>query len=116
MNEKPTLITIANATVRAYKNGLYSFCAMLLENHIDPKTSGVKTLNEDSLSVFAAYLENYSPATERLYLHSVKRFYEFIEAEGFVKVNLSRAKELCKNNFRTLKTDLRYKLAKSVVG
>jgi integrase/recombinase XerC len=109
MDEKPTLITIANAiekfadfictthsedTVRAYKNGLYAFCAMLLDNHIDPKTSGVNAINNDFLSAFVTYLENYSPATERLYLHSVKRFYEFIEAEGFVKVNLSRAKQL----------------------
>jgi integrase/recombinase XerC len=87
-------------TARSYKNALTSFFLVLKEYWIDPETDSIDKLNEEAIAWFAAYLKNYSPATERLYLQAVKGFYEYLAAEKANEVNLSRLKLLIRQRAR----------------
>ena len=87
-------------TAHAYKNAISLFFLVLRERWIDPETELVISLTEDSIAWFAAYLKNYSPATERLYLQAVKGFYEYLAAEKVNAINLPRLKLLLRQRSR----------------
>jgi integrase/recombinase XerC len=87
-------------TARSYKNAINLFFLVLKEYWIDPYTTPVEKLNEDAIIWFAAYLKNYAPATERLYLQAIKGFYEYLAAEKTNEVNLPRLKLLLRQRAR----------------
>jgi len=81
-------------TMLAYKNALLVFRSVLVEQWLEPDTTPITKLTEDLVSPMAEYLKNFSPATERLYLQAVKGFYEYVDAERFSEINLSRVRSL----------------------
>jgi integrase/recombinase XerC len=87
-------------TARAYSNGLDLFFVVLKERWIDPKTALINEMKEETISWFAAYLKIYSPATERLYLQSVKGFFEYLAAENAYDINLPRIRLLIRQRSR----------------
>jgi len=115
MLTKPEPITIADATTkyvdtvrqarsehtaRAYKNALNLFSKALVEKWLDPQTASIEKLTEDLISPFAAYLKNFAPATEHLYLQAITGFYQFVDAERFTEINLSRVRNLIRQRAR----------------
>jgi len=87
-------------TARTYKNALNAFSQALEENHLDPRNDPISKLEEDSVIWFAAYLKNYSPTTERLYLTAVNGFFEFLAAERLLDPNLPRVRMLIRQRAR----------------
>ena len=81
-------------TARAYKNAMKMFGDVLIEKWLDPQTTPAEKLTEDALSPLAAYLKNFAPATEQLYLQAVKGFYQYMDAERLAEINLSRVHNL----------------------
>jgi len=87
-------------TMLAYKTGLQVFSAVLLEEGMQPDTTPIGELTEDLISPLAGYLKAYSPATEQLYLQSVKGFYEYVDAERLADINQSRVHILIRQRAR----------------
>lgn len=87
-------------TARAYKNALNIFSEVLVEKWLDPKTTPIEKLTEDMVSPFAVYLKTFSPATEQLYLTAIKGFYEYVDSEKLVEINLSRVRSLIRQRSR----------------
>jgi integrase/recombinase XerC len=87
-------------TCRAYKNAIGLFLLVLKEHWIDPQKEPIEKLVEESISWFAVYLKNYSPATERLYLQAIKGFFEFLAAENTGNINLPRLRLLIRQRSR----------------
>ena len=87
-------------TARAYKNALNVFNKVLVEKWLDPQTTSIEKLTEDVVSPFAVYLKSFSPATEHLYLQAAKGFYEYVDAERFTEINLSRVRNLIRQRAR----------------
>jgi integrase/recombinase XerC len=81
-------------TARAYKNALKVFNSVLVEKWLDPKNTPIEKLTEDVLSPFAMYLKVFAPATEFLYLQAVKGFYEYVDSERFLEINISRVRTI----------------------
>jgi integrase/recombinase XerC len=87
-------------TARAYRNALNVFAEVLVEKWLDPHTTPIEKLTEDIVSPFAMYLKTFSPATEHLYLQAAKGFYEYVDAERFTEINLSRVRNLIRQRAR----------------
>jgi integrase/recombinase XerC len=87
-------------TARAYKNALNVFTEVLVEKWLDPKSTPIEKLTEDAVSPFAMYLKVFAPATEHLYLQAIKSFYEYVDSERFIEVNLSRVRNLIRQRAR----------------
>ena len=87
-------------TARAYKNGLNIFTEVLTEKWLDPLTTPIEKLTEDIIAPFAMYLKVFAPATEFLYLQAVKGFYEYVDSERYVEINLSRVRTLIRQRAR----------------
>jgi integrase/recombinase XerC len=87
-------------TARSYSKALDSFKRVLKEYWIDPATSPVSDLKEDSISGLLVYLKAYASATEQLYVQAVKGFYIFLDAEKLADVNLSRLQRLIRQRAR----------------
>ena len=87
-------------TADTYSKALKSFQVMLAEHGLDSQVSPVVELTEDVLADFAMYLKDASPATERLYIQSVKGFYKFLAAERLAEINLPRLDLLLEQRVR----------------
>ncbi len=87
-------------TARAYKNALKAFCDVLTEKWMDPRSTPIEKLTEDIISPFAMYLKVFAPATEFLYMQAVKGFYEYVDSERYVEVNISRVRTLIRQRSR----------------
>lgn len=87
-------------TATTYENGLNIFTAHLLNQHLDPETSPVASLNEDFISSFADDLKCYAATTERLYLTAVSGFYNYLAAENLSPINLPRIRLLIQQRAR----------------
>lgn len=87
-------------TADTYSKALKSFQVMLAENDLDSKVSPVSELTEDVLADFAMYLKDASPATERLYIQTVKGFYKYLSAERLAEINLPRLDLLLEQRVR----------------
>ncbi|OJX41419.1 MAG: hypothetical protein BGO78_01425 [Chloroflexi bacterium 44-23] len=87
-------------TYKTYRNGLNLFLKMLAEKKIDISTMNISFLSDEQFAAFIAYLKYQSPATERLYLTSVKAFYEYITSEKLAEINLVRIQLLIKQRSR----------------
>jgi site-specific recombinase XerD len=73
---------------------------MLAIHHIDPDIIPITDLTEDAATWFIAYLKDYSPTTERLYLTAITGFYEFLSAERLCEINLPRLRMLIRQRAR----------------
>jgi len=87
-------------TALAYRNALKIFSEVLVAKHLDPYTTPVEKLTEDVISPLAMYLKTFSPSTEHLYLQAAKGFYEYVDAERFTEINLSRVRNLIRQRAR----------------
>jgi len=90
----------SESTARTYKNALKAFSRVLEEKNHHPNQSPIRTLNEDAIAWFATALKGYAPATERLYLTAVTRFYEYLAAEKLADINLPRLRLLIRQRAR----------------
>jgi integrase/recombinase XerC len=93
-------LTRSEHTMRAYKNALNVFTEVLVEKWLDPAITPIEKLTEDVVSPFAIYLKSYAPATEHLYLQAAKGFYEYVDSERLVEINLSRVRTLIRQRSR----------------
>jgi integrase/recombinase XerC len=87
-------------TARTYKAALKAFSETLNEKEIEPDQYCIDKLTEDAIIWFATSLKEYSPATERLYLTAVTRFYEYLAAEKLSEINLPRLRLLIRQRSR----------------
>jgi len=98
------IITINSArsanTARTYSNAMNSFKNMLVIHQVPPATSPISVLTEDVATWYIAFLKDYSPTTERLYLTAMTGFYEYLLAERLCEINLPRLRLLIRQRAR----------------
>lgn len=87
-------------TTRTYSNALSSFSAMLEDLGVDPENTSCSEADEHWVIDFATALNNYSPATERLYLTALTGWFEFLAAEELAEINLPRVRLLIRRRAR----------------
>jgi integrase/recombinase XerC len=87
-------------TARSYKNGLAAFQSLLEERGLNPETTEISGLPEDAIAWFAAWLKDYAPATEQLYLTAAAGLYEYLAAERLAEPNLPRLRLLVRQRAR----------------
>lgn len=87
-------------TKLSYKNALQIFRDVLVKKSLDPNTTPIEKLAEDSFAKFVDHLNDYAPATEQLYLQAVKGFYLYVDAEKLIDVNQSRLTVLIRQRSR----------------
>lgn len=87
-------------TARTYANALKAFQNALRRAAIDPQSTPIDQLEEDSVVVFAKALKKSSPATETLYLTALAGFFEFISAERLADPSLPRVRLLIRQRGR----------------
>jgi integrase/recombinase XerC len=81
-------------TARTYKNATNIFQKVLKKNNLDPISTPVIELKEDSIVWLGKYLKDLSPATEQLYLHATAGLFEYVAAERLSDINLPRLRLL----------------------
>lgn len=81
-------------TARTYRNALNMFLLVLDEYNLDPITTPVRKLSEETITWFARNLKIYSSATEQLYLTAAAGFFEHLAAENLAEPNLPRMRKL----------------------
>ncbi|MDR3574924.1 MAG: tyrosine-type recombinase/integrase [Anaerolineaceae bacterium] len=87
-------------TYRTYRNGMQLFQEMLAKHKIDTNSSKINEFPENAITWFIAYLKDYAPTSERLYLTAVTSFYEYLAAENLVQINLPRVRLLIRQRAR----------------
>ena len=87
-------------TTRTYSNALSSFSAMLKDLNINPEITPSRVADENWVADFAAALNSYAPATERLYLTALSGWFEFLAAEELADINLPRVRLLIRRRAR----------------
>jgi len=87
-------------TTRTYSNALSSFSAMLEDLNINPEITPCRVADENWVADFAAALNSYAPATERLYLTALSGWFEFLAAEELADINLPRVRLLIRRRAR----------------
>lgn len=87
-------------TAATYKNALNYFQETLSVNKIEPDTTPIGSLSEDTILLMTNSLKNHAPTTERLYLTAVSGFFEFLVAEKLVEINLPRIRLLIQQRAR----------------
>lgn len=87
-------------TASTYANGLKFFVDSLKKIGVNPETTPIGELSEDTIIAMAADLKYHAATTERLYLTAVSGFFEFISAENLASVNLPRLKLLINQRAR----------------
>jgi integrase/recombinase XerC len=87
-------------TMLAYKNALQVFSEVLAKKKINPTSTPIEKLAEDSFSKFVDHLTVYSTATEQLYLQAVKGFYLYLNSERLIDVSQSRLTVLIRQRAR----------------
>ena len=102
MNNYLDMIKLARSkqTMLTYRNALRVFREVLITKKLDPDKSSIEKLSEDFISSLAAYLKNYSPATEQVYMQAVKGFYEYVDSEHAANINQSRVRVLIRQRSR----------------
>jgi integrase/recombinase XerC len=102
MNNYLEMIKLARSkqTMLTYRNALRVFREVLITKKLDPDKSSIEKLSEDLISSLAAYLKNYSPATEQVYMQAVKGFYEYVDSEHEADINQSRVRVLIRQRSR----------------
>jgi integrase/recombinase XerC len=92
----------SNNTASTYAFAIRAFLACLEAKGIDPQTSPVESLDEDTIGWFAMDLKGNAPATEALYLQATIGFFEFLAAEKLHSPNLPRLRLLVHQRSRRI--------------
>ena len=87
-------------TAATYKNALQYFTETIVDNQVDPATTLVTDLPENSIIRMTSALKNHAATTERLYLTAVTGFFNFLVAENLVDINLPRVRLLIQQRAR----------------
>ncbi len=87
-------------TASTYKNAITYYLDTLKLNRIDPETTSIEDLSEDTIVMLAAALKNHAATTERLYLTAVTGFFSYLAADNLTQVNLPRIKLLIQQRAR----------------
>lgn len=87
-------------TAATYKNALQYFTETIVDNQVDPATTLVTDLPENSIIWMTSALKNLAATTERLYLTAVTGFFNFLVAENLVDINLPRVRLLIQQRAR----------------
>jgi len=87
-------------TARSYGNGLAAFGACLRDHDIETEKIPVSDVSETWIGFFSAYLKDYAPATEQLYIMAVTRFYQYLVAEELAAINLHRMQMIVQSRSR----------------
>lgn len=87
-------------TLLTYRKAIETFSNMLKDQQIEIYTFPVGRLNEDHVVDFVNYVNKLSPSTESLYLQVLKNFFEFLNAENLVIMNVSQVRMLLRQRTR----------------
>jgi site-specific recombinase XerD len=87
-------------TAATYKNALQYFTETLLANQLDPRTTEITSLPEDSIVWMTNSLKNHAATSERLYLTAVTGFFNYLVAENLAAINLPRVRLLIQQRAR----------------
>lgn len=90
----------SNHTATTYRNALNFYASALSDHKMDPDSTPIELLQEDSIIWLTNSLKNHAATTERLYLTAVTRFFEFLVAERMVEINLPRVRLLIQQRAR----------------
>ncbi len=90
----------SKATMLSYKNALGVFSQMLAGKKINTVETPIGQLDEDHFAKFIDHLNDYSNATEQLYLQAVKGFYLYLDSEKLLDINQSRLTVLIRQRAR----------------
>src|SRR5215211_2662467 len=95
-------LTRSQNTALTYGKALKEFKKILVKEKIDPKNSPSSVLTEDLISKFVIHLKTSAPATEKLYVGAIARFYKYLAAERLAEINWARLELLIKQDTRRL--------------
>jgi len=87
-------------TFKTYENALQFYQAILADKQIDPSTSEIHEISEETFSWMIQALRHHAATSERLYLTALTGFFEFLAAENLIPVNLPRIRLLIKQRAR----------------
>lgn len=87
-------------TASTYNNAVSFYLETLRLNKIDPDSTPITSLSEDTIVMLATALKNHAATTERLYLTAVTGFFAFLAADNLTQVNLPRIKLLIQQRAR----------------
>jgi integrase/recombinase XerC len=82
----------AKATADSYNNMIKMYCRALKDRGIDPDHSPASDLSEDHIIYLIEACKDYAPSTEALCMNAASEFYQYIEAERWKPVNMSRVR------------------------
>jgi site-specific recombinase XerD len=87
-------------TATTYRNALKFYANTLAARKLNPDTTSIESLQEDTIIWMTGALKNHAATTERLYLTAVTRFFEYLVAERMVEINLPRVQLLIQQRAR----------------
>jgi len=87
-------------TATTYRNALKFYANTLAARKLDPDTTSIESLQEDTVIWLTSALKNHAATTERLYLTAVTGFFEYLVAERLVEINLPRVRLLIQQRAR----------------
>lgn len=87
-------------TAATYGNAVDFYLETLRRNGIDPDSTPIQEIKEDSIVLLASSLKNHAATTERLYLTAITGFFSFLAADNLTEVNLPRIKLLIQQRAR----------------
>ncbi len=87
-------------TARTYTKAANVFRNALRKHGVDPSSTPAEELSEQAITWLIAYVNDLSPASERLYVQAAAGFYQFLAAEGLADVNLPKLKLLIRQRAR----------------
>ncbi len=92
-------LTRARKTGLTYKTGMNQFLEFLHNSDFDPDADGISTLTEQTAGIFAQSLldQRFSSATVKLYLTALSGFYEYLNLELHLPLNLDLARRILKS-------------------
>lgn len=89
-------------THKTYRGASRFFSGTLRRNHLPPAQTPVTKLNHRAIVWMCEDLKSLSPATERLYLTAIRKFYKYIMAEELGRINIEKVNVLIETHARRL--------------
>jgi len=86
-------------TCRSYANAL-SFFQKTIQDKLNDPDPPISTIKPNAVLDCLEYLRTYTPATEKLYLTAIYRFYEFLAASQLIEINLPNLRLLIRQRAR----------------
>jgi site-specific recombinase XerD len=83
-----------------YQNAMNAFATALERHEINPVTTDVADIPEESIAWLTSDLRYHSPSTEQLYVVATSGFFEYLSAENLASPNLSRIRLLIRQRSR----------------